>query len=72
MFLIGTVVWILGLTVVLVLRAMGHGLDGVVQISLTGIGIGVLALVWAVPQHRRSVRRERQRQHGTRSEVEPG
>ncbi|WP_324650552.1 DUF2530 domain-containing protein [Georgenia sp. H159] len=72
MFLIGIVLWILGLAVVLVLRAMGYGLDGVVQICLTGIGIGVLALAWAVPQHRRAVRREREREAGARSEVEPG
>jgi len=32
-----------------------------VQICLTGIGFGILALGWAVPQHRRSQRAERAR-----------
>ena len=59
MFLGGAVVWAVALVVVLLLRAGGHELDGAVQICLTGIGIGLLALVWAVPQHRRAVRRDR-------------
>ena len=62
MFLVGTGVWLVALVVVLLLRAAGHELDGVVQICLTGVGIGLLALVWAVPQHRRALRRERESQ----------
>lgn len=60
MFLTGTVVWVLALAVVLVLQATGRELEGAVQICLTGIGIGLLALVWAVPQHRRARRRGRE------------
>jgi len=53
MFLVGTAVWVVALVVVLLLRAAGHDLHGAVQICLTGIGIGLLALVWAVPRQRR-------------------
>ncbi|HLT85290.1 MAG TPA: DUF2530 domain-containing protein [Phototrophicaceae bacterium] len=60
MFLVGTVAWAVALVVVLVLQATGRELAGAVQICLTGIGIGLLALVWAVPQHRRTLRRERE------------
>lgn len=58
MFVVGTVAWIVGLGVVLVLGAAGHHLHGGVQICLTGIGLGLLGAAWAVPQHRRAVRRE--------------
>ncbi len=57
MFLVGTVVWVAALVVVLVLQAAGHDLDGAVQICLTGIGIGLLGLGWAVPHERRAARR---------------
>ena len=59
MFIVGTVVWVLALVVVLILQARGVELPGAVQICLTGIGFGILALGWAVPQHRRSLRAER-------------
>lgn len=58
MFLVGIGAWAVGLVVVLLLQAAGHAVEGGVQICLTGIGIGVLALGWAVPQHRRTLRRE--------------
>lgn len=58
MFLVGIGAWVVGLVVILLLQAAGHGLQGGVQICLTGIGIGVLALGWAVPQHRRTLRRD--------------
>ncbi|HLV03357.1 DUF2530 domain-containing protein [uncultured Georgenia sp.] len=65
MFLVGTVVWVAALVVVLLLRAAGNDLDGALQICLTGIGIGLLALLWAVPHERRAARR-RQTSGGTR------
>ena len=61
MFIVGTVVWVLALVVVLILQARGAELPGAVQICLTGIGFGILALGWAVPQHRRRHRAERAR-----------
>ena len=48
-----------------ILRAAGNDLDGALQICLTGIGIGLLALLWAVPHERRAARR-RQTSGGTR------
>lgn len=59
MFLVGTVVWILGLVVVLVLGAAGHEIAGGVQISITGIVIGLLGMAWGADRQRRSDRRER-------------
>jgi len=58
MFLTGTVAWVLALGVVLVLQATGREVSGGVQICLTGIGLGLLGVAWAVPRHRRALRRE--------------
>lgn len=58
MVLVGIAVWLVGLVVVLVLRATGADLGRELLICLAGIGFGILALGWAVPQHRRALRRE--------------
>lgn len=59
MFIVGTVAWIIALVVVLILQVRGVHVSGGVQICVTGIGFGILALGWAGPQHRRSLRTER-------------
>lgn len=59
MFLVGTVAWVLGLVVVLLLRARGHDLGGEVRICLTGIVVGLLGMLWGAGQQRRAARRER-------------
>lgn len=61
MVLVGIGVWLVALVVVLVLQATGSDLGRMVLICLAGIGFGVLGLAWAVPQHRRSQRREAER-----------
>lgn len=58
MFLGGTVVWVVGLVVVLVLQSTGRHLDGVVPICLTGIVVGLLGMLWGAGQQRRAARRE--------------
>ncbi|MEE6281431.1 DUF2530 domain-containing protein [Georgenia sunbinii] len=58
MVLVGIGAWLVGLVVVLVLRATGADLGEELLVCLAGIGFGILALGWAVPQHRRSLRRE--------------
>lgn len=65
MFVVGICVWVAALVVVLIVQGGGRELPGAVQICLTGIGIGVLALFWAVPHDRR----KRQR---AREQAEPG
>lgn len=61
MVLVGIGAWVVALVVVLVLGASGSPLDDQVLICLAGIGFGVLALGWAVPQQRRARRREAER-----------
>lgn len=61
MFVVGICAWVVALVVVLVLQAGGRELPGAVQICLTGIGIGILALGWAIPRERRNRRRSEQR-----------
>lgn len=61
MVLVGIAVWVVALVVVLILRAGGAALDDHALICVAGIGFGVLALGWAVPQQRRARRREAER-----------
>lgn len=58
MFLVGTVAWVVGLVVVLVLEATGRELDGGVRICLTGIVVGLLGMLWGASMQRRAARRE--------------
>ena len=60
MVIVGTCAWVVALVVVLLVEAGGRTLTGGVQICLTGIGIGILGLGWAIPQHRRTLRRQEQ------------
>lgn len=60
MVLTGIVAWVIALVVVLVLRAAGTDVaDGVARVCLAGVVLGVVALGWAIPQHRRTLRAER-------------
>lgn len=61
MVLVGIAAWVVALVVVLILRAGGSPLDDQALICVAGIGFGILALGWAVPQQRRARRREAQR-----------
>ncbi|MEE6295667.1 DUF2530 domain-containing protein [Georgenia wangjunii] len=59
MVLTGIGVWVVALVVVLILRAAGVDLaDGILRVCGAGILLGLLALAWAIPQHRGVLRAE--------------